>query len=237
MILARNPNYHGRFTGNLESVELILRESGQSTDIEMLEKYENDLIDVVVFASSEVNRVRQRYAGEYRKAPRLITMYLQFDISRPPFDDVNVRRAFVLATDRDALVKACRADCFPATGGFVPPGMPGHSPGIGLPFNPKQARQLLSEAGYSRGLDFPIVECVTLPDRVDIGNNLQEQWRKNLGVKIKWESMERHAFLSKLSEQSPHLFILGWRADYPDPDNFLRARIGDIQRQRWNAPV
>jgi oligopeptide transport system substrate-binding protein len=199
----------------------------------MLEMYEGDRLDVVVIASSEVSRVRQRYAGEYRKVPRLITMYLQFDVSRPPFDDVRVRRAFVLAADRDALVKAARPDCFPATGGFVPPGMPGHSPGIGLPYDPGQARQLLTEAGYPGGQGFPVVECLTMPDRADIGENLQTQWRENLGVKIKWELMERHAFLTKLGENAPHLFILGWRADYPDPDNFLRAQIGDIQRHRW----
>ena len=29
------------------------------------------------------------------------------------------------------------------------------------------------------------------------------------------------------------LYYVGWFADYPDPDNFLRAQIGDIQRQRW----
>ena len=94
-------------------------------------------------------------------------MYLQFDVSRPPFDDVRVRRAFVLATDREALVKAARPDCFPATGGFVPPGMPGHSPGIGLPYDPGQARRLLAEAGYPGGQGFPVVECLTLPDRID----------------------------------------------------------------------
>jgi ABC-type oligopeptide transport system substrate-binding subunit/class 3 adenylate cyclase len=233
MTLARNPDYHGRFAGNLECVELLLRDIGPTTDFEMLKMYEGDRIDVLEVASSDANRVRQKYAGEYRRIPRLITLYLQFDVNCSPFDDVRVRQAFVLATDREALVKATRSDCTPATGGFVPPGMPGHSPGIGLPFDPGKAAQLLADAGYPNGLDFPVVECLTLPDRVDIGENLQEQWKENLGIEIKWDVMERQSFLSRVSENAPHLFILGWRADYPDPDNFLRARIGDFQRQRW----
>jgi ABC-type oligopeptide transport system substrate-binding subunit/class 3 adenylate cyclase len=233
MTLVRNPDYHGRFTGNLERVELLLRDIGPATGFEMLEMYEEDQLDVVNIASSDMKRVRHQYAGEYRKVPRLITMYTQFDVDRPPFDDVRVRRAFVLATDREALVKATRPDCFPATGGFVPPGMPGHSPGIGLSYDPAQARQLLAEAGYPDGRGFPVVECLTMPDRVDIGEHLQAQWRENLGVKIGWEMIEGHAFLARLGEHMPHLFILGWRADYPDPDNFLRARIGDLERQRW----
>jgi oligopeptide transport system substrate-binding protein len=233
MILARNPDYHGRYTGNLERIDMLFHEVGPTTDLELLEMYEDDQLDVVVIASSEVNLVRQKYAGEYRKVPRLITMYLQFDVSRPPFDDVRVRQAFVQATDRNALVTIGSPDCVPATGGFVPPGMPGYSPGIGLPYDPEQARQLLEEAGYPGGEGFPVVESVTLPDRAAIGESLQAQWKENLGTKIKWETVERHAFLSRLGEDAPHLFILGWRADYPDPDNFLRARIGDIQRQRW----
>ena len=233
MTLVRNPNYHGQFTGNLECVQLLLRDIGPATGLEMLELYERNRIDVVDITSSQVNRVRQMYAGEYRKVPRLITMYLQFDVSRPPFDDVRVRQAFVLASDREALVKASSPDCFPATGGFVPQGMPGHSPVVGLPCNSEQARQLLAEAGYPGGQGFPVVECLTLPDRIDIGENLQEQWIDKLGVKIKWDAMERNEFLTRLGEQAPHLFILGWRADYPDPDNFLRVRIGDIQRLKW----
>jgi ABC-type oligopeptide transport system substrate-binding subunit len=111
--------------------------------------------------------------------------------------------------------------------------MPGHSPGAGLPYDPEQARRLLAEAGYPAGQGFPVVECLTLPDRLEIGENLQAQWRQNLGVEIKWEIMERQAFFTRLDEHSPHLFILGWRADYPDPDNFLRALIGDLQSRGW----
>jgi ABC-type oligopeptide transport system substrate-binding subunit/class 3 adenylate cyclase len=233
MTLVRNPNYHGRFTGNLERVEMLLSDTGQINGPQMLELYAGNQLDVLDVTAFEVDRVRQRYAGEYRKIPRLITMYLQFDIGRSPFDDVRVRQAFVLATDRQALVRAARPDCFPALGGFVPPGMPGYSPGVGLPYDPELARRLLAEAGFPAGKEFPVIECLTLSDRLDVGENLRVQWRENLGVEIKWELVERSAFASRLSKQMPHLHILGWRADYPDPDNFLRVKIGEIQRRNW----
>jgi ABC-type oligopeptide transport system substrate-binding subunit/class 3 adenylate cyclase len=228
MTLARNPDYPGQFRGNLEYVELLLSDLEPAVGLEM---YERDRLDVVDVTAFEVGRMRQRYAGEYRRFPQLVTAYLQFDVSRPPFDDIRVRQAFALATDREALVKAARPNCFPATGGFVPPGMPGHLPGIGLPYNLQRARQLLTEAGYPSSQGFPVVECVARPDQADLGENLQAQWEENLGVKIKWETVEWQAILSRLGEQVPHLLIMGWMADYPDPDNFLRARIDHIQHQ------
>jgi ABC-type oligopeptide transport system substrate-binding subunit len=228
MIMARNPNYPGRFTGNLECVELLLSDLEPAASLEM---YEGDRLDVLDITALEVGRVRQRHAGEYRRLPQLVTMYLQFDVSRPPFDDVRVRRAFVLATDREALVRTTSPGCFPATGGFVPPGMPGHSPEIGLLSAPGRARQLLAEAGYPGGRGFPAVEWSVRTDQAHLAENLQAQWEENLGVKIKWETVEWQEILARLGEQVPNLLIMGWAADYPDPDNFLRARIDHIQQQ------
>ncbi len=228
MTLARNPDYPGRFRGNLECVELLLSDLEPAVSLEMYKGNRLDVMDVTAF---KVDRMRQRYAGEYRRFPHLVTAYLQFDISRPPFDDLRVRQAFVLATDREALVKTTRPDCFPATGGFVPPGMPGHLPGIGLPYDPQRARQLLTEAGYPGGQGFPVVECCARTDQADLGENLQAQWQENLGVRIGQETVEWQAILARLGEHVPHLLIMGWMADYPDPDNFLRARIDHIQQQ------
>jgi ABC-type oligopeptide transport system substrate-binding subunit/class 3 adenylate cyclase len=228
MTLTRNPNYPGRFSGNLERVELLLCDLEPIGSLEMYESNQLDAVDVTAF---EMDRMPQRYAGEYRRFPQLVTAYLQFDVSRPPFDDVRVRQAFALATDREALVKAARPNCFPATGGFVPPGMPGHQSGIGLAYNLQRARQLLAEASYAGGVGFPVVECVARTDQADLGENLQAQWQENLGVKIKWEAVEWQAILARLGEDVPHLLIMGWMADYPDPDNFLRARIDHIEQQ------
>jgi ABC-type oligopeptide transport system substrate-binding subunit len=228
MTLARNPSYPGRFPGNLERVELLLYSLDSAASLEMYEENRLDVADVTAF---EVSHVQQRHAGEYRQFPQFVTVYLQFDVSRPPFDDVRVRRAFVLATDREALVKTAVPDCIPATGGFVPPGMPGHLPEISLTCDYGQARQLLAEAGYASGRDFPVVTCLARTDQAELVNSLQAQWKENLGVEIRWEVVEWREILARLGQQVPQLLIMGWVADYPDPDNFLRARIDHIQKQ------
>ena len=232
MVLVRNSQYHGRFTGNVQRVEL----SFLTDPFAQLELYEADgldILDLLSLPSLERDRARQRHAGEHVPTPRLHTLYVGFDVRRSPLDDPRVRRAFVLATDREALADVVmRGYVFPATGGFLPPGMPGHSAGIGLPYDPEQARQLLAEAGYPGGHGFPVVDSPTRPDFVPYSEYLQAQWRENLRVEVMWEVMEQAMFFDRLQREPPHIFLAGWEADYPDPDNFLR--VAPVQSDtRW----
>jgi oligopeptide transport system substrate-binding protein len=223
LVLERNPTYHGRFMGNLESVECTFL-SGQPTKI--LQRYEEGRLDICGgLPLADFANFRQRFAGEYMSGPWMSTDFIGFDVSRPPFNDVRVRRAFALATDREKLADVIlRGYAFPATGGFVPPGMPGHSPGIGLPYDAEVARNLLVEAGFKKGSDLPVVECLA---RDDPGHDLacdflQTHWKENLGVEIDWRLIEWGNFYDMVSTDTPHMCLVSWYADYPDPDDFLR---------------
>jgi hypothetical protein len=159
LVLERNPTYHGRFTGNLQRVECMFH-WGQSA--KSLQKYEADQVDICGdLPLADLARGRQRFAGEYVAGPWLCTHFLGFESRWPPFDDWRVRRALALAMDRETLADVIlRGYAFPATGGLVPPGMPGHSPEIGLPYDLQAARSLLAEAGYPDGRGFPSITCL-----------------------------------------------------------------------------
>jgi oligopeptide transport system substrate-binding protein len=236
IILTRNPDYHGRFKGNVQRVEQCLFTEG-SAGLAMYEGDGLDVLDLRHFSPAEMNRARQRHAGEYVSGPWLRTVHAGFDVSRPPFDDPRVRRALTMAADRETLADVVlKGYDFPATGGLVPPGMPGHSAGIGLPYDPEQARRLLAEAGYPNGHGFPAVDSLVPDNFVHYSEYLQAQWRENLGVEITWESMELGILIDRLDREPSHVFIVGWLADYPDPDNFLRVGASDAQHWTgwWN---
>jgi ABC-type oligopeptide transport system substrate-binding subunit/class 3 adenylate cyclase len=222
MVMARNPEYRGRFTGNVQRVELSLVSDWSST-LEMYEADRLDVLDLSELPAAEKDRARERHAGEYISLPGRSTNYLGFDVSRPPFDDQRVRRALALAIDKQALAQVHLGGyASPATGGFVPPGMPGHSPGIGLPYDPQQARQLLADAGYPGGRGFPDVDAVNLWDQA-LGQYLQTLWRENLGIEIAWQTIDIAFFKYQRTEGLPHTWIHRWGADYADPDSFLRT--------------
>jgi len=234
MILSRNPDYHGRFMGNLQRVDLCLLPTLQWSDIlEMYEADDLDVIGLVDFPPAALDRVRQRHAGEYSSVPRLGTVYVVFNGRRPPFDDPQVRRAFVLATDRGTLVDVVmRGIVSPATGGFVPLEMPGHSAGIGLLYDPDRARHLLAEAGYPGGSGFPVVDALGGRDFDQSIEYLQEQWRENLGVETSVEII-KSPYEDRLGRETWHLTVMGWVADYPDPDNFLRVAVRSVYALSW----
>jgi len=180
-------------------------------------------------------RVKQLHLGEYATSPIRQCQYLGINVSKQPFDDPRVRRALALATDREAFAGMLfQGHNIPATGGFVPPDLPGHSPGIGLPYDPVQARRLLAEAGYPDGHRFPVVEAHGMKGHVRPIDFLRQQWLDNLGIEVKWVILDRLAFLD-LNKSPMHMFMTDWIADYPDPDSFLRVGLQDIRSTWQNA--
>jgi ABC-type oligopeptide transport system substrate-binding subunit/class 3 adenylate cyclase/ribosomal protein L40E len=224
IILVRNPTYHGGFSGNLERVELDLSTLRNSP--EELELYEMDSVDVANLSFATYH-ARHTYAEEYVSEPKQNLYCVSFDTSRPPFDDPRVRRAFAMAVDRARLAdEVLEGFADPATGGFVPPTIPGHSPGIGLPYDPPQARQLMTQAGFPDGQGFLTLEIVWRPGLSNVLKYLKSQWNNILNVEVAieitdWENVLR-------TYQSRNVFIMGWEPDYPDPDNFLRVGVQNL---------
>lgn len=232
--LARNQDYYGKFDGNVEVVELSMSPSGLGE----LEIYEQDRIDVAVrIPSAKIDLAQRRHPGEYVSAPLLRTIYLEFDTVREPFDDVRVRRALSMSIDVDDLASVTmEGHYYPATGGFVPFGMPGHSPSIGLPHDPIRARQLLAEAGYPGGRGFPSIDCLLAEDLSIVAEAVRTQLREVLGIELSWNAVHWLEYAERNKDQRPHLGVPpGWVADLADPDNFLRVGLYQYGTE-WRHP-
>ncbi|MBM4432096.1 MAG: peptide ABC transporter substrate-binding protein [Chloroflexi bacterium] len=236
LVLERNPSYHGRFSGNVQRVEVRIRPEETAQHLDAYERGELDVTDMDPLLPPDLERARQKHAADYVSAPGAAVYWLGFDLTRPPFNDSRVRRAFVLCVDRESLMRRTKNYLPPATGGMIPPGMPGHSPGIALPYDPQAARDLLVEAGYGErgGLCFPRVE-VWHPTYAAIAEPISyfiSQWQQHLDVEFCAEPMEWAAYLERLTTSLPHLWFGAWAADYPDPDTFLRVGLAQ-NRRSW----
>ncbi len=220
MVLVRNPHYAGRFEGNLQRLELSFAPAAEAIDA--YEAGRLDMLALDVVPPGDMDRLSHQHPGEYLSAPELTTYHLQCDLSRPPFHDRRVRRALALATDRRRLADlVLGGHVFPATGGQVPPGLAGHSPGIALPYDPPEARQLLAEAGYPGGRGFPTVELLMAQGRESVVEDLSAQWLANLGVEVTGQTLPWAALLARAGGQPPHILGMAWGAHYPDPAMFV----------------
>jgi ABC-type oligopeptide transport system substrate-binding subunit/predicted Ser/Thr protein kinase/predicted ATPase len=243
IVMVRNPAYHGRSEGNAVEIEVALIQEKSALlrrdNAGLIQRYEQrqlDVLDLGDLPPQEQERSRQTFADEYLTSPLLDVLYLVFDASRPPFDDVRVRRAFAHALDREALAEvAMRGFCAPATGGMLPPGLVGHLPEIAPKYDPAAARRWLAEAGYGDVSRFPEVECLC-PSHWTFwpaAQDVKTQWLEELGVSVEWQSMGWGSFLARLEQKRPNLWLGGWTADYPDPDSFLRLGALHEFRQAW----
>jgi len=221
LVLSRNPAYPGRARGNVARVELSLSSSGHAA-----EAYDAGTVDVLPLhdlPSGAQARLRRDHAGDYASIPALFTTFAAFDTTIPPFHDVRVRRAFVLAVDAEAFSDVVMAGAvFPATGGLTPKGMPGHTPGIALGCDHHEARRLLAEAGFPDGVGFPPVHGRALGSVNLAAAFLAESWRRTLGVEVTWDET---GFRESLRSRGGRVMLMSWVADYPDPDNFLRLYL------------
>ena len=209
----------------------------KSTALAMFEQGRLDFIDNHSIPTLEKKRL-SRNRG-FKRVPQLRGYYYGFITDRKPFDDPRVRRAFAMAIDREVFPKILHGGEMPASS-WVPPGMLAHNPRIGVPFNPPEARRLLREAGYPSGKGFPrvVLGYNTEEDHKLVAEAVQGMWQRNLGVIVALENQEWKVYLKKLQNDPPNLFRLGWGADYPDPDNFMKLFTADSgnNQTRWKNP-
>jgi len=99
------------------------------------------------------------------------------------------------------------------------------------------ARKLLAEAGYPEGRDAssgqPLVLYLDTTSRGPGDKAVMDWWRKQfakLPVQFEPRQTDWNRFQEKLRKGSTQLFIVGWNADYPDPENFMFLLHGPQSR-------
>jgi len=157
-----------------------------------------------------------------------------------PLDNVLVRRALNMAIDKRALCdNLLRAGQKPARS-FVPPGLPGYEPALCGEYNVKRAQELLAEAGFPGGKGIDTVEILynSSGDHGTMAEFIGDCWRKNLGLKVSYRSLEWGTYLSTVDKLGFDIARGGWTGDYPDPNTFLNLFVshGEQNQTGWKNP-
>ena len=176
---------------------------------------------------------------QLRLVGSLSVQYYGFDTTRPPFDDVRVRRAFGEAVDwRRIAALGGSGDPAEVATSMVPPGIPGRSDRDFLPaYDPADARRLLAEAGYPAGAGFPTTTLMTGGAAYDAA--IVGEIQRELGITLQAERMV-DGYFDRLTAEVPAMWALGWVADYPGRNDFLGVLLGSGASNNyghWDSPT
>ena len=158
--------------------------------------------------------------------------YLALANSSEEFKNIDVRKAFNLAINRDVLIlRALEGDGIASHNGFVPAIMNYPVSDVnGHEFNVEKAQSLMSSAGFKNGKDFPTlkfyVNAVEGSKHHKLCSLIASQLKTNLNVNLNIQlcSIEERDVAIEKGETT--IWLAGWIADYPDPENFLSLFYG-----------
>ncbi|CAO1668286.1 ABC transporter substrate-binding protein [Salinicola sp. NYA28a] len=159
---------------------------------------------------------------------QLHTGYLTMNVTMPPLDNVEVRRAINMAINKERIVRIINGRAIPANQP-LPPAMPGYDKEYeGYPYDVAQAKALLEEAGYGDGFDTEIYVMNTDP-QPRIAQAIQQDLAQ-VGVRAEIKSLAQANVIAAggAKDQAPMVWSGGmaWIADFPDPSNFWGPILG-----------
>jgi oligopeptide transport system substrate-binding protein len=193
--------------------------------MDMYEKGEIDVTDVSVYYIDKVTDEAGSFYRELDIVPELSLYYIGFNTNKPPFDDVNIRRAFSQAIDKDRIVSLVFRGMVQRADGILPPGIPGFSEELsGLVYDVEKAKELIRGSKYGNISNLPPITITTAGWGGLVSKELEaiiQQWRENLGVEVTVRQLEPERYIYHLAEEKDEMFDMGWIADYPHPQDFL----------------
>ncbi|SFG54996.1 peptide ABC transporter substrate-binding protein [Methylobacterium gossipiicola] len=233
IVLDRNPHFHAAASVAIPRVAFL-----PTPDLATaVRRYAGGEIDSLAdLPGDQMAFLRQRFGDQVVLGPALGLYALVFDLRRPPFDDVRVRRALSLVIDREFLAERLWGGTMQPAYSLCPPGLDNYRapPELegrhALPIDREdEARALLAAAGYGPG-----GKSLTVGYRFNTGDNnrntavaIAEMWR-GLGVATRFTYTDAKTHFAYLRDGRPFdVARLSWVADYADPQNFLFLLQGE----------
>lgn len=175
--------------------------------------------------------------------------YLGLNWKLAPFDDVRARQAFALALDKDSLNANVLHGAQQATNHLVPQGMPGYSAVLkgpagttGTKGDAAKAKDLWTQyvqakcGGQASGCaPVTLTFSSSSATAASLATAMKTMWKSALGVDVTLQPEDFDTMLGQLATQSLQMWNIGWRAYYPDPQDWLSLQFLCCPEAEYNA--
>lgn len=221
--LVRNPNYWGDAPAIDRLVFKVVQEDGAR-----LVEVEAGTVDIAVrVPPAEAARLDANPNVDVITTPGLRTIYIFFNVTKEPFDDVRVRQALNYAVDVEGIVNqlfdgAARVSDAP----FAPP-IFGYKPNKPYARDVERARALLDEAGVAEGTTLTLYHPTGryIQDAL-VADAVRAQLRE-VGLEVELRTLEWPQYVpfvrAPAEENQVQFAMLGWGTPTMDADYALYA--------------
>ncbi|MDE0020573.1 MAG: ABC transporter substrate-binding protein [Candidatus Poribacteria bacterium] len=223
IVLERNDDYWG---GRPPLKNVVFRSIPES--VTRLLELERGAIHLLEFIEPQsVPKVRQNPELRIYEEEGMNVGYIAMNTQRPPMNDPRVRYAINHAIDKQKIVDKLYGGLAAAAKNPLPPTLWSYNDDIEpFEYDPEKARALIQEAlpnGFAEPLTLYIMSNPRpyFLDPKSVGLAIQSDLEK-VDIPVNTiDNLEWQTYLDAVLGGEHDLGMLGWIADYPDPDNFL----------------
>jgi ABC-type transport system substrate-binding protein len=240
VVYEKNPDYTGTLV--VPITRAVVKLADPATFFVM---YQNDEIDYMQYPAPADLVVAQAEFPEqiYSSVGDFRTHYLFFDVSKEPFDKLEVRQAFSHAIDRDAIKQQILGPAGIPAYSWLAPGFPAANGEALAPiqnFDPAKAKELLAAGGFSDPATFPAqVLQVRNPNPLiaSVSQAVGTMLRDNLGIQIEVQNVDQDTFMDALTAKPTEILLgfVSYGMDFFDAYNMLSVWLSG-GRHSWSNP-
>lgn len=244
--LVKNPFWPG--TDNIPQAKLDAVVFKLIDDAQQFAEFLAGTMQAATVPSAEIDRVKADpvLSEQYFAGSEGCSIFYGFNLEMEPFTNVNMRRAFSLAVDRESLMNDVTRDGRIPARWYTRPGITAAPsledfPDLGVSFDPEGAQAALeaglAELGLSSVSDLAPFTLTYGDTQYNgrIAQAVQQMWVENLGVQVELQPLETTTYYDVIDQQAPQIFRAGWCYDYPDANSFLYDTMRSTSPFNYNG--
>lgn len=236
----KNETYWDAANVKIDNVKFFVLEDETAA----LKRYRAGEFDILTeFPTDQYEWIKENLPGQAQVAPYAGLYYYVMNSTKPPLNDVNVRKALSMSVNREVIGPQILGTGELPAYSWVPPGManygePYYVDWKDMAYQDKlaEAKKLLEGAGYSADKPLKVqLRYNTNENHKRIAVAIAAMW-KPLGVEAELYNTETKVHYDEMQRGIVEIGRAGWLADYNDADNFLSLLRTGITHNygRWS---
>jgi microcin C transport system substrate-binding protein len=248
--LTRRPDYWGKdyptskYTANFDYVNYLVVKDNANL---LYEKFKAGDIDLFRFSMATTEKwikdtdyeaIKNGWVRRFRfytNGP-MGTNGITFNMRRAPFDDIRVRKAFMMVYPRETLIEKLLYNEYETYDTDYPNTPYASKTNPKMKYDPAAAAKLLAEAGWTSRNSEGILMKNGKPFVLEMAiTKLEERWMtpyqqelKNIGVDLRLKLMDWNSIIKNIDERNFQIFAYGYSGLVtPNPETSLQSSLAD----------